>query len=236
MRQLIDLAQPEQQAATLLILLPAAYQQPEDFIKYGFVQAVRERALDIDLIMAELSFSQAIDATAVHAIHNKLLQPAIAAGYQSIWLVGISIGGYAAMAYADNYPATLSGMLLLAPYPGNRITTAEIAAAGGLASWSATDIAADDTERLNWRWLQTQANAATALELHLAYGEHDRFAPSYVMMAQSLPAVRVDHVSGGHSWPVWQQLWQNFLDKRFVAIMKSQHCESESLSQNPHHE
>lgn len=216
MRQLIDLAQAGQQAATLMILLPAAYQQPEDFIEHGFVAAVRQRALDIDLVLAELTFSQAIEPTASANIDKNLIQPAIAAGYKSIWLLGISIGGYAAMAYADTYPATLNGMLLLAPYPGNRETTTEIAAAGGLASWTPSTIAADDTERCNWRWLHTQSHSSTALELHLAYGEHDRFAPSYMMMAPSLPAARVDHITGGHAWPVWQQLWHNFLDKRFV--------------------
>jgi pimeloyl-ACP methyl ester carboxylesterase len=226
MRQLIDLAIPGQQAATLLILLPAAYQQPEDFIQYGFVAAVRSRALDMDLIMADFSFNQASAATASLAIELKLIQPAIAAGYASIWLVGISIGGYAAMAYADTYATTLSGMLLLAPYPGNRMTTTEIAAAGGLASWQPTAIASDDTERRNWRWLQTQANSSATLELHLAYGEHDRFAPSYVMMAKSLPAARVDHIAGGHTWPVWQQLWQHFLDKRFALHNNAQESSS----------
>lgn len=216
MRQLIDLARPGQQAATLLILLPAAYQQPEDFIHNGFVAAVRARALDIDLIMAALSFDQVCVDSAALEIALKLIQPAVAAGYQSIWLMGISIGGYAAMAYADTYPPQLTGMLLIAPYPGNRMTTAEIANAGGLASWTATAIAIDDTERRNWRWLQTQGQSATALELYLAYGEHDRFAPSYVLMAQTMPAARVEHIAGGHSWPVWLQLWQQFLDKRFV--------------------
>jgi pimeloyl-ACP methyl ester carboxylesterase len=217
MRQLIDLAQTGQQAATLMILLPAAYQQPEDFIEHGFVAAVRQRALDIDLVLAELTFSQAIEPTASADIEKNLIQPAIAAGYASIWLLGISIGGYAAMAYAATYPATLNGMLLLAPYPGNRVTTTEIAAAGGLASWTPSAIAADDTERLNWRWLQAQACSSAAPELHLAYGEHDRFAPSYELMAPALPVARVEHIAGGHSWPVWQQLWHNFLDKRFVG-------------------
>lgn len=234
MRQLLDLAHPGQQAATLLILLPAAYQQAEDFIQHGFVQAVRQRALDIDLIMADVSFNQAIDAMAATNIQLKLIQPAIAAGYQSIWLVGISIGGYAAMAYADNYPQQLTGMLLLAPYPGNRMTTTEIANAGGLASWTANAIDAADTERRNWRWLQTQANTAAALELHLAYGEHDRFAPSYVMLAQSLPSARVDHIAGGHAWTVWQQLWHNFLDKRFIG--QNNAPDASSRKQNDRHE
>ncbi len=214
MRYLADLAQPGQHADTLVILLPGAYHQPEDFIKEGFVQAVRQRQLAIDLIMAELSFSHIADQSALPKIHSKLIQPAIAAGYQNIWLAGISIGGYVAMAYAGRYPAQLAGVLLLAPYPGNRMTTGEITCAGGIQAWTPDAIPDEDTERHNWHWLKTHANAAD-IEVHLSYGEDDRFAESHLMMAQALPPARVDKIPGDHIWPVWQQLWHNFLDKRF---------------------
>lgn len=219
MRHLTVLAQPGQYADTLVILLPGAYQQPEDFIKEGFVQAVRQRQLGIDLIMAELSFSHIADQSALSEIHSNLIQPAIAAGYQNIWLAGISVGGYVAMAYAGRYPRQLAGLLLLAPYLGNRMTTGEIAVAGGIQLWTPDAISDEDTERLNWHWLKIHANAADTevcpIEVHLSYGEDDRFAESYLMMAQALPAARVDKIPGDHVWPVWQQLWHNFLDRRF---------------------
>lgn len=216
MRHLTDLAQSGQQADTLVILLPGAYQQPEDFIEQGFVQAVRQRQLNIDLMMAELLFSQIADQSALPEIYNSLIEPAIAAGYKNIWLAGISIGAYMAMAYAGRYPDQLAGLLLLAPYPGNRMTTGEIAFAGGIKAWAPDAIPDEDTERGNWYWLKTHASA-TNIEVHLGYGEDDRFAESHLMMAQALPATRVDKVSGDHVWPVWQQLWHNFLDKRFVT-------------------
>ncbi|MDP2071626.1 alpha/beta fold hydrolase [Methylotenera sp.] len=219
MRHLTDLAKPGQYADTLVILLPGAYQQPEDFIKEGFVQAVRQRQLGIDLIMAELSFSHIADQSALSEIYSSLIQPAIAAGYQNIWLAGISIGGYVAMAYAGSYPEQLAGLLLLAPYPGNRMTTGEIAYAGGLQAWAPDAIPDEDIERLNWHWLKTHVNAAetevSPIEVHLSYGEDDRFAESHLMIAQILPATRVDKIPGDHVWPVWQQLWHHFLDKRF---------------------
>lgn len=214
MRHLTDLAQPRQHADTLVILLPGAYQQPEDFIKQGFVQAVRQRQLAIDLIMVELLFSHIADQSALSEINSTLIQPAIAAGYQNIWLAGISIGGYVAMAYAGSYPAQLAGLLLLAPYPGNRMTTAEIAYAGGLQAWVPDVIPDADTERYHWHWLKTHGNTKH-IEIHLGYGEDDRFAESHLMMAQGLPVARVDKIPGDHEWPVWQQLWHNFLDKRF---------------------
>lgn len=214
MRHLTDLAQPGQQADTLVILLPGAYQQPEDFIEQGFVQAVRKRRLAIDLIMAELLFSQIADQSALPEIYNSLIKPAQAAGYKNIWLAGISIGAYVAMAYAGRYPDQLAGLLLLAPYPGNRMTTGEIAFAGGIKAWTPDAIPDEDTERGNWYWLKTHADT-TDIEVHLGYGEDDRFAESHLMMAQALPVARVYKIPGDHVWPVWQQLWHNFLDKRF---------------------
>lgn len=215
MRYLTQLARLGQHADTLIILLPGAYHQPEDFIKKDFASAVHERGLAIDLIMAELSFDHIADQTALIEIHNDLIQPAIGQGYKKIWLAGISIGGYVAIAYANRYPAQLAGLLLLAPYPGNRITTGEVVVAGGIQAWSPKSIAEDDTELGNWNWLKTNANT-TKIEIHLGYSEEDRFVESHRMMAQVLPATRVDKISGGHVWPVWQQLWHNFLDKRFV--------------------
>lgn len=215
MRHLIHLAEPKQQADTLLVLLPGAYYQPEDFIKQGFVSAVQERQSPVDLMMAELSFDQITNQTALTEIHNALIQPAIAKGYQKIWLAGISIGGYVAIAYASRYPAQLAGLLLLAPYPGNRITTGEITMAGGIQAWMPKSIADDDIELGNWNWLKNKTNT-TDIEVHLGFGEDDRFADGHQMIAQTLPASRVNKISGGHAWPVWQRLWHNFLDKRFA--------------------
>ncbi len=217
MRYLTHLAQIGNRADTLIILLPGAYQQPEDFINQGFVSAVDERELSVDLMMAELSFSHIADLTALAEIHNNLISSAISKGYQNIWLAGISIGGYVAIAYANRYPAQLTGLLLLAPYPGNRITTKEVALAGGVQGWTPESLTDEDTERGNWNWLKAHANS-TNIEVHLGYGEDDRFAESHLMMAQTLPDARVDKIAGEHSWPVWRQLWHNFLDKRFVKV------------------
>lgn len=220
MRQIIELALPAQQADTLIILLPGAYQQPEDFINAGFVSAVRVRKIAVDLILAELSFEDIANQRALSDIHHDLVEPALSTGYQHIWLAGISIGGYVAMAYADHFPGQLAGLLLLAPYPGNRLTTAEIAYAGGIQAWNPDTIPSEDTERANWYWLKKYGNAGKMglcqTEVHLGYGENDRFAESHSIMAQALPPRHVDKIPGDHAWPVWQQLWLNFLEKRFI--------------------
>ena len=37
-------------APTRVVMLPAAYAEPSDFLLHGFAGAVRERALEIDLV------------------------------------------------------------------------------------------------------------------------------------------------------------------------------------------
>jgi pimeloyl-ACP methyl ester carboxylesterase len=218
MRYLVDLAHTGHKASSLMILLPGATYLPEDFISQGFVQAVRERSLDIDLMLVELAFDQIADLTALHALHRDVIQP-VASDYQAIWLAGISIGGYIAMAYAHRYPAQVYGLFLMAPYPGNRITTREIAGAGGLHAWKPAIIADDDLERGNWDWLKH----AQDMEIRLGYGTEDRFADGIALMEQAVPASQVDKVPGGHTWPVWQQLWCNFLNQQQVRWQTTQH-------------
>lgn len=218
MRHLTDYAVPGKVADTLVIMLPGAYQQPEDFVQEGFVSAVRERNLALDILMAELSFMHIVDSSALSDIHNSLILPAQTAGYRHIWLAGISIGGYVAMAYADHYPGMLTGLLLLAPYPGNRMTTGEISLAGGIQAWEPALPPATDSELRNWYWLKTEAST---IKVNLGYGAQDRFADSHALMADLLPAGQVDIVEGDHEWPVWLQLWQNFLDRQFVDLQAS---------------
>ncbi len=199
-------------APALAILLPGALDHPEDFVRAGFVEAVRRRALPLDLALVdpELEFiGETADGSALQRLHESVMLPA-ARQYRQIWLVGISIGGFIAISYADRYPELVSGLCLLAPYPGNRIITGEIAAAGGLKKWLPQSVDEQDTERRMWQWLQRRD---PAIEIHLGYGLDDRFAAGHRLMAEALAPHRVDTTAGGHDWPAWLQLWQNFLDR-----------------------
>ena len=186
---------------------------------------MQERDLPIDLFMAELSFDHIADRTALTEIHQDLILPAIKNGYKNIWLAGISVGGYVAIAYADRYANMLTnsriqGLLLMAPYPGNRITTSAITSAGGIKTWQAGSLTEDDIEFSNWGWLKRYADCAE-IEVYLSYGADDRFADGHAMMAQLLPESNVDKIAGDHTWPVWQQSWTDFLDRRFVKKLST---------------
>jgi hypothetical protein len=211
MRSVQHQIHPARAAETLIILLPGALHGPQDFLSAGFAQAVQAHGLALDLQFAELEFEHVASEQALSELHDDLLGPAIKAGYRSIWLAGISIGGYVAMRFADRFPGLVQGVFLMAPYPGNRMTTNEIVQAGGLAAWQPGTLAEGDAERGNWRWLRQPGN----VEVHLGYGSEDRFAAAHGMMADALPAERVDRVAGGHDWPAWRLLWERFIERRF---------------------
>ncbi|MEO8169275.1 MAG: alpha/beta fold hydrolase [Oxalobacteraceae bacterium] len=218
MRILHDCAHTDRPAKSLVILLPGALQQPEDFVAAGFIAALRQRRLPIDLTLVDLGIDyigETTNGSTLQRIDTELMQAARRQHYHDIWLGGISIGGLIAIAYADRYPGRVDGLCLLSPYPGNRMLLREIEAAGGLDQWPADAIEDEDAERRMWRWLQTRKEQAC---IHLGYGSQDRFAPGLEQVAAALATQHVDTVPGGHDWPTWAKLWENFLDQTFPNL------------------
>jgi pimeloyl-ACP methyl ester carboxylesterase len=197
-----------------MVLLPAAYTGPEDFLKEGFVKAARDRTLSLDLVLVELKLEHLTDRTILRRLRHEVVLPARALGC-AVWLGGISLGGFVALAYTERYPLEIDGLCLLAPYLGNHIVTGEIQRANGVADWTPGHLADDDDERRIWRFIKERS--MWRAPLHLGFGRDDRFAASHRLMAAALSSESVDTVPGGHEWPAWRHLWENFLDTRFRA-------------------
>jgi enterochelin esterase-like enzyme len=206
-------AHAERSAPIEVVMLPAAYTGPEDFVSAGFVEALRARRLNIDVTFASLEFGHITDRSVVARVREELLAPARARGC-AVWLGGISLGGYVALCCADREPSALAGLCLLAPYLGSHIVTSEIARSG-LAAWRGAAAAEDDDERRVWRFLQ--ARRPQAPPIHLGLGREDRFGQRHRLLAAALDPRDVDTVPGGHDWPTWRRLWENFLDARLAA-------------------
>ena len=216
MRTIFEPAQTGIVAPTRIFLLPAAYTGPDDFVREGFVRAARERVVSLDLVFVELKPQHLTDRTVLRRLRHELVLPARALGCRSIWIGGISLGGFLAVAYAERYPEEIDGLCLFAPYLGNHIVTGEIERANGVEGWHPGEVAADDDERRIWRFIKTRAGRS--LPMHLGFGQDDRFAGSHRLMAAALPAHSVDIVPGGHDWSAWRRLWDNFLDTRFTHV------------------
>jgi pimeloyl-ACP methyl ester carboxylesterase len=214
MRTLFEPAKPGVTASTRVLFLPAAYTGPEDFVGAGFVAAARRRELPLDLVFAELNLQHLTDRTILRRIRHELVLPARAVGCQSIWLCGISLGGFIGLSFAERYTSEIDGLCLLAPYLGNHMVIGEIERANGIESWQPGELAADDDERRVWRFIQSRPSQRVSV--HLGYGREDRFANSHRLMATALATEDTRVIPGGHEWPVWSQLWEDFLDRQFI--------------------
>ncbi|MGA8879497.1 MAG: alpha/beta fold hydrolase, partial [Azonexus sp.] len=201
-------------APNLMVLLPGAYMTPEDFESNGFFDTVSKRRLALDVIAVDLDLSAISGGLAISDLHRGILEPVRRHGYQKIWLGGISLGGLLALACCADMPGHIDGLCLLAPYPGSRLTTDAIARAGGLARWQATADELADPEFRIWRWLR---QAPVDLQVFIGYGSEDRFASGMKQIADCFPPAASMVLPGGHDWPVWKALWENFLDRHFLS-------------------
>jgi esterase/lipase superfamily enzyme len=204
----MDVLYDEQQvcaapAPVLLVFLPGAHMAPEEFIREGFLAAVRSRNLAVDMRIADAHLGYAYDGSMGRRLREDVLTPARAQGYRRIWLVGISLGGYVALNYLQDHPSEIEGVVALAPYLGPR---------GWIA---ALEKNTEPTQRnALWSWL-SQARS-TRLPVHLGYGATDRFAPGHRILANTLSTDRVQVVPGGHDWGPWSTLWTDWLDKKLL--------------------
>jgi pimeloyl-ACP methyl ester carboxylesterase len=196
-----------------MVWLPGAYHDAQDFLAAGFSEAVRTRRTALDLDFVDLELAHVGDRSALERLRSDIVLPARAAGV-SIWLGGISLGGLFALDYAASHPDELDGLCLIAPYLGNRMLTAEIAQAPGVAAWQPGELAETDEERRIWRYIKSRR--ADSRPLYLGFGQADRFAAAHALLATTLPADSVDVIAGGHDWSTWFKLWENFLDSRFA--------------------
>jgi pimeloyl-ACP methyl ester carboxylesterase len=201
-------------APTRMVWLPGAFDAPADFVQAGFDAAVARRGIDLDLQFVDLALDHLGDRSAIERLARDIARPARVAGCDAVWLAGISLGGSFVLDYAATDAGPWDGLCLLAPYPGNRLLTGEIARAGCLAAWQSGPLAESDEERRIWRFIQ--ARGAGHPPLFLGYGREDRFAQGLDLMAQALPQGAVQVIEGDHDWPTWSKLWERFLDLRWI--------------------
>ena len=201
-------------ARCLVVLLPGAGDSAEDFARHGFVEAL-SRAASVDVVSADATLGYYVKNTFLERFGADVLTPARARGYAETWLVGPSMGGYGALAYASQHPGEVQGVLALAPWLGDRDLEAEIRAAGGLAKWPPPPPEtpnADNYQRQLWRWLKARTlGGAPGPTLYVGWGRADRLGSADLLLAEALPPDHVYATAGGHDWEPWRALLGTFL-------------------------
>lgn len=208
-------AQPERQSDRLIIMLPGRGDRASDFERRGFFEIADDG--DFDVIAADAHFGYYRARSLDQRLHEDIVQPARARGYQEIWLLGISAGGFGAQLYASLHPDDIDGLILLAPWPGDRELVAEISERGGLANWAANPgSAGEDFQRETWLWLAEVTEQPGKPDIILGYGNADRFASAGNLMGERLPATNTLVREGGHDWPTWRILWRDIINAGLI--------------------
>lgn len=186
---------------TLVVMLPGIRDSAEQFFVADFVDAAAE---PFDVLVVEPQVKHYVRGTLVERLHEDVIAPARARGYDEIWLLGVSIGGFGSLLYAAEFPADIQGVVLLAPYLGGRRLPRAIEEAGGLDEWRRT--ASRSPFVRGWRSLKalTQRGGATVV---LGFGEDDKLAATYAPLLDALPESQIYVGEGGHGWATWTPLW-----------------------------
>lgn len=205
---------PSARSQTLIVFMPGAQEVPQDIVREGFVAQVRARGIDADVVIADAHLGYFYSGSFERRLHDDVIRPARAQGYRSIWMAGISLGGFGAMRYARAHPEEVDGVIALAPYVAPRLVLQDVWHAGGLLRWQPVGpIRPADHEVL--LWLKGYADPALARPpLYIGYGETDRLQPfTPPLMVGILPSARLLSAPGGHDWPPWKTMWADALDR-----------------------
>ncbi len=199
-------------ANRLVVLLPGLGDGPEAYLEHGFVDRILAIAPRTDVVCADAHYGYYREFTVVDRLHHDVIGPA-RERYDEIWLVGISMGGLGAAAYALEHPGAITGLVLLAPFMGSADVIEEIRKAGGLRAWNPPDWRAmPEGSRAKydqlWEWYRGFADTGEPRPtLYLGYGTEDRLRHANELVAAVLPEECVEIAPGAHRWTVWQPLF-----------------------------
>ena len=218
MRTYSDRAQPDGTSRCLLVFMPGLGDTEQDFVEHGFIAAIRARNLPVDVISTNATLGYYARRTLLDRMQEDVIAPARTAGYEKIWVAGISMGGMGTLLVSKDEEArgrAISGAVLIAPYLGEKDVQKEISAAGGLARWQpGPRTPNEDYDRDVWRWLKnkTEKPNDASPSIYLAAGNEDKLAAAHRLLAPTLPKERVFRTPGNHDWGPWSLLWADFLD------------------------
>ncbi len=207
---------PAGKAKCLLVLLPGMRDRAEDFRAEHFVEDLRASGLSADLVSADATMGYYLQSIAAQRLEEDVIGPARAKGYEKVWLLGISMGGYGALNYTMLFPEHVDGVAAFAPFLGDDAVVQQIREAGGLAKWAppapTREMNSDNYTAQLWGYLhRITAGELPMPELYVGSGNSDRMLPAVEVLAASLQKDHVLTTKGGHAWGPWRALLRQFL-------------------------
>jgi pimeloyl-ACP methyl ester carboxylesterase len=206
---------PENERRNLIVFIRALYGNHKTFEKEGFVAMVRAKGLRYDMVAPNAHMAYYYGRTLDKRLKEDVIEPARAAGYTNIWLVGVSMGGLGSLLYLLNYPedSGIAGIILMSPFLGEREILHEIIRAGGVRKWDPGGYDDSDWQRLLWDWLKRYDQQQDRLPpIYLGYGNDDSYALGQGLLAAILPGNQVVRIEGTHSVDTVKEIWAIMLD------------------------
>ena len=197
---------PSDGGRNLLVMLPGRGDRMDVFADHGFPEIALDQGFDV--VAVDAHFGYYMRRSLLPLLRDDIIAPARARGYTNIWLLGVSMGGFGALLYSAEYPDEIDGLVLLAPYLGDRKISASVTAAGGLDAWQPESARFKDYEVQVWAWLKANAGVPGGTPVQLGYGREDRLAAVYPPLRERLPEQQLLEIDGGHGWGTWTPLWR----------------------------
>jgi pimeloyl-ACP methyl ester carboxylesterase len=191
----------------LVIVLPGFGVGIQGMKEHGVAAAIQDAWPEADVQLADATFAYYRDQVLIERLQKDIIGPAVRSG-RKVWLVGASLGGMGVMLYERQHPGELAGIILFAPFLGDRSLLSEIRDAGGVRAWNPgtlpADLTPDDYQRQLWQMIKGWAeNPASAPRVWLACGNEDRLLAASRLLADALPRERFFELKGGHAWDTW---------------------------------
>lgn len=196
------------EATRLVVVLPGRGDDLAAMQRTGMAEAIQDAWPDADVILTGLSYNYYMQGRAPQRLHDEVIAPARQRDYRQVWLAGASMGGMGTLMYDQAYPGEMHGLILLAPYLGEKKLLRDIAESGGIAHWQPGPVPgrvdAGNFQRELWRHLQGWSrDPGKASNVWLAYGDRDRLRKAMPLLEPLLPPAQINVLSGGHDWTVW---------------------------------
>jgi hypothetical protein len=172
----------------------------------SLIQQAWDAGLDADGVEVDSHLGLFLRQSMVMRLKEDVVDTARKEGYRQIWLVGLSTGGTAALAYARTHPTSVEGIVLLAPDLGHRRFIERIRVP--CADYHAPS--PREFQHELWEWL---AGPTPKPPIYLGFGVDDKYATCHRLVSELLPKGRVFVTPGGHDWPTWVQLWATILPR-----------------------
>ncbi len=212
------------QDRVLVLLLPPIGGMGSHYETNGFIEAVREKGFEADLKILDVNPVLYLQGRIIDLVKTELVDPAKASGYETIILVGVSLGGHGALLYIMQHPEDVDGVVVLAPFLGGDRFAGAIEKAGSLEKWEDCPALGWDYPCIMWKLLKACVSDPNHQStIILGYGTEDGFAKQNSLLAKELPPKNVFKVAGGHDWVTWKRLWIQVLEYFHVNCSQTGH-------------